>query len=261
MRSHIPRFLLLFLSSLISIAVFSPSGNAQDSQLPSPCPVISVSCPDSLLKIDKDIIFHATVNGGEPKITPIFNWSISDGRIFKGQGTNTVTVRTDSSCPTMTATVEIGGLAAGCARSASCTTCIHCCGGLLPEARKIDDFGDINCEDEMARLDNFAVQLNNEPGATGYVIFYGGRLYNRRLARRGEGEARASRIKRYLTENRGIDAGRVVEVNGGYRESWSAELWIAPSGAAAPTPTPTLKIKEIKFRRGKIGKREYNCGV
>jgi hypothetical protein len=258
MRSRGRLFLSAVLAPLIGIAIFSYSGNAQERQLPFPCPVISVSCPDSVLKTDKNIIFHATVNGGEPKITPTFYWSSSDGRITKGQGTNAVTVRIDGPCPITTATVEIGGFAAGCARTASCTTCIDCCGGLIPDARKIDEFGNINCEDEMAHLDMFALQLNNEPGSTGYVIFYGGRLYNRRLARRGEAEARAGRIKKYLVESRGIDAGRVVMVTGGYRNNWGAELWIAQAGSAPPTPTPTLKIKDIKFRRGKIGKREYN---
>ena len=97
--------------------------------------------------------------------------------------------------------------------------------------------------------------------AQGYVIFYGGRSYHGRLARRGESEARVNRIKKYLLKNRGIDVGRIVMINGGYRERWGAELWIAPFGTQSPTPTPTLGIKDMKFRRGKIRKGEYNCGV
>ena len=48
--------------------------------------------------------------------------------------------------------------------------------------RKFDEFGDLNCEDEMARLDNFAIQLQNSSSDTGYIIFYGGRRFRGRSA-------------------------------------------------------------------------------
>src|SRR6266536_2529177 len=38
--------------------------------------------------------------------------------------------------------------------------------------RKFDEFGDIKCEDEMARLDNFAIQLLHDTTTTGVIIFY-----------------------------------------------------------------------------------------
>ena len=175
MTSHIPRFLLVFISSLTSIAILVPSGNAQERELPSPCPVVSVSCSDICPKPNETATFHANISGEVAKITPEFSWSVSSGTIIRGQNTGAVTV-TAENCGGMTATVNVAGLGPGCAGVASCTTSTHCC-GWIPEARKVDEFENINCEDEMARLDNFAVQLNNEPGSTGYVIFYGGRLY------------------------------------------------------------------------------------
>lgn len=137
------------------------------------------------------------------------------------------------------------------------------------EARKFDEFADVRCEDEKARLDNFANELQNDPGAQGYIVFYGGRRQqhptrpNARLAlpRRGEAEARAARLKPYLHDNRGIDSERIVVVKGGYRDEWAAELWIVPKGANPPVPTPTVKPQEMRFRRGRIKKRDYECGV
>jgi hypothetical protein len=132
-------------------------------------------------------------------------------------------------------------------------------------AKELDKFGSICCEDEMARLDNFAVHLQQEPEAQGYIIFYEGRryssCYNRRarIPRRGEAVARAARLKPYLTDRRGLDAKRVIIINGGYRQEWEAELWIVPKGAEPPKPTPTLEMKDVKFRKGRIGKREYEC--
>jgi hypothetical protein len=133
------------------------------------------------------------------------------------------------------------------------------------KTKEFDKFGSICCEDEMARLDNFAVHLQNEPEAKGYIIFYEGRRYascnNRRplMPRRGEAAARAARMKPYLTDARGLDPQRVIIINGGYREEWTAELWLVPKGAEPPKPTPTLRAKDIKFRKGKIGRREYEC--
>jgi hypothetical protein len=137
------------------------------------------------------------------------------------------------------------------------------------EARKFDEFGDVCCEDEKARLDNFANELQNNPEVQGYIVFYGGKRHKYpychssrlMLPRRGEAEARAARLKPYISETRGIDPHRIMVVNGGYHDQWAAELWIVPKGANPPVPTPTVKPQEIRFRRGRIKRRDYECGV
>lgn len=142
-------------------------------------------------------------------------------------------------------------------------------GTTYSEARKVDEFKDVSCEDEKARLDNFANELQNNPDAQGYILVYGGKRHpyparhNSSLAlpRRGEAEARAARLKPYLHDSRGIDSNRIVVINGGYRDRWAAELWVVPKGANPPAPTPTVNPHEIRFRRGRIKKRDYECGV
>ena len=125
------------------------------------------------------------------------------------------------------------------------------------EARKFDEFGVINCEFEMAKLDNFVIVLQNEPTATGYIIYYEGRRYGKKLPRVGEAEARAVRMRPYLIDQRGLSPERLVMINGGFREFFTAELWIAPGGATAPAATPTLRRRDIKYRRGKVTSREF----
>lgn len=151
-----------------------------------------------------------------------------------------------------------------------CVIVVNAHVGTVPsEARKFDEFADVNCEDEKARLDNFANELQNNPDLQGYIVFYGGKRHQNPtyhnsglvLPRRGEAEARVARLKPYMSDSRGIDANRIVVVNGGYREQWAAELWIVPKGANPPTPTPTVKPQEIRFRRGRIKKSDYECGV
>lgn len=151
-----------------------------------------------------------------------------------------------------------------------CVIVVNAHVGTAPsEARKFDEFADVNCEDEKARLDNFANELQNNPNVQGYIVFYGGKRYQNPtyhnsglvLPRRGEAQIRVARLKPYMHDTRGIDFNRIVVVNGGYREQWAAELWIVPKGANPPVPTPTVKPQEIRFRRGRIKKRDYECGV
>ena len=122
-----------------------------------------------------------------------------------------------------------------------------------------DTFGDINCEDEWARLDNFAIQLQNNPREKGYIIFYGGRLFRGRLPRRGEAAARSARMKPYLVNVRGIPSAQVIVVDGGYQESWTAELWIVPPGATPPVPFFLIPKSKIKFGKGRVTARHFRC--
>ncbi|HXI25780.1 MAG TPA: hypothetical protein VNG71_18125, partial [Pyrinomonadaceae bacterium] len=84
-------------------------------------------------------------------------------------------------------------------------------------------------------MDNFAIQLQNEPQSKGVIIFYGGQTFRGRLPKRGEAEARAARLKPYLVQRRGIPAEQIVVINGGYAKEWRASLWIIPPGLSMPT--------------------------
>lgn len=128
-----------------------------------------------------------------------------------------------------------------------------------PTISKFDEFGDINCDDEYARLDNFGVQLQNTPSAQGYIIFYGGRRFRSRLPRVGEAAARAGRLKPYLVSRRGIPAERVIVINGGYRESFQIDLWIVPLGSVPPEPSSTLPAVRSSLEKAKSINASFNA--
>jgi hypothetical protein len=48
---------------------------------------------------------------------------------------------------------------------------------------KIDEFGKISCEDEMARLELLGAELRKNSALQGYIIIYGGRRGPRNLWR------------------------------------------------------------------------------
>lgn len=132
---------------------------------------------------------------------------------------------------------------------------------LPPKPRKFEEFGDVNCEDEMARLDSLALELQNSPTVKGLMIFYGGRRFRGQLPKRGEAGARAARVKTYLVQRRGIPKSQFIVIDGGYKEEFQVEIWVVPPGAAAPAPTPTVPVKDIKFQKGKATARQFRCEI
>ena len=89
----------------------------------------------------------------------------------------------------------------------------------------IDRYGNISWEDEKARLDNFAIQLLNEPNQVGYIIVNVGLV-----SCKGEAQSRAARAKRYMVHVRGVPENRIIWRDIGYRESFEVTLWIVPLG-------------------------------
>jgi hypothetical protein len=211
---------------------------------PPPCPNVTVSCA-SEVDPGQPITYTASVNGGDSSMSPTYNWSVSAGTISSGQGTSTITVDTTNlGGQTVTATVQIGGADPSCTGTASsCSTSVR---NPIPPATKFDEYGNIRFNDEKARLDNYAIQLQNAPGSAGTIIVYGGC--------EGEAQTRGDRAKDYLVNTRGIEASRITVVDAGCREDLSVQLWVVPQGAAAPTPeagtvSPCPPCKRTPTRR------------
>ena len=213
---------------------------------PPPCPVVSVSCPTDV-EPNQPITFTASVSGGAAGATWTYNWSVSAGTISSGQGTSTITVDTNGlSGQSVTATVSIGGADPSCTgTTASCTTSVKVA---PPPARKFDEYGNIRFNDEKARLDNYAIQLQNEPGSQGTIIVYGSCA--------GEAQQRGDRAKDYLVNTRGIEAGRITVVDGGCRADLTVQLWVVPQGAAAPTVDTSGAIEPCpECKKGRAPRR------
>lgn len=108
----------------------------------------------------------------------------------------------------------------------------------------------------MARLDNYAVELQNDASAQAVVIVYGGR----HGTRRDEVQARMAYAKHYLVVYRGINRAHIKVFNGGFRESLTTELYLIPAGADAKLLiSPTVSGKGVRFKRGKVSSRIRAC--
>lgn len=195
---------------------------------PPTCPSIILSCPDSAPS-SGPVTFTANVSGIPANITPVYNWTVSAGTIISGQGTRTIQVDTAGlGGQAIRATLDVAGFNLTCA--ATCTVQVP----VLPlYPNKFDEFPNIKFDDEKARLDNYAIQLQSDPRSQGYIIIYPGAR-----DRQGDAQRRASRARDYLINTRGIDAARINVLTGGQRPEQTVELWLVPNGATPPTPQP-----------------------
>ncbi|HKS29242.1 MAG TPA: hypothetical protein VJS44_15545 [Pyrinomonadaceae bacterium] len=194
---------------------------------PPTCPSIVISCPDTV-RVGQSITFTANVTNLATGITPVYQWTVSEGTITGGQGTTSITVDTTGiTGRPVNARLSVGGFNLDC--TAQCTTQIP----FIPESRKFDEFGDIARDDEKARLDNFAIQLQQEPEAQGYIFVYTG---TGRRIRADYAQRRTERIRDYLLNSRGIAASRIIILQGSPRSEPTVELWISPPGATPPAP-------------------------
>jgi hypothetical protein len=207
---------------------------------PPPCATISVSGPASARSTETSTV-TANVSGAPGAVS--YNWTVSCGSIISGQGSPTITID-NSRCAgnSVTATVEVGGLAPECPNTKSVTYDVA--PPPVKEPSKIDEFSNIQRNDDKARLDNLVIALQQDPTAQGVVIIYG-----------NCGNSAATRWKfqqNYMVNLRGVEASRLTFIDGGCKEKLTTELWVVPQGANSPTAqggTPCSPCKRGKGRR------------
>jgi hypothetical protein len=194
---------------------------------PPTCPNVGVVCPDRVVD-GEPVTFTSNIGGGSGNIAPIYNWTVSAGTIIDGQGTKIIHVDTKGLAgQSLTAKLSMGGYTLDC--SATCTVNFP----VPVERKKFDEFPNIARNDEKARLDNYAIALQNDPTATAYVIVYPGQR-----GRANEVQQHTTRIVDYLVNSRGINGTRVVTLVGPPRDALLVELWLCPQGAKPPAITP-----------------------
>lgn len=213
------------------------------AQTSDKCQLVSLEVPAKEVDAGMSIVFRAKLNTIIPTAKPEFKWEITAGTITTGEGTPSITVDTTGlGGQSIEATVSVSGVSTICSTSATQTVAVV--QGGVGCQMPLDEFGDINFEDEKARLDNFAIQLANYEGATGSIIVFAGRTTYEH-----EAEERLKRAKDYLVNVRNIEANRVITVDGGYREGFQVFLFIIPPGANPPSLESNVSPTEIELTK------------
>jgi hypothetical protein len=216
-----------------------------------PAPVVTSPCPypvsllvDAEVNEGQIITFNAdTAYSGTSPLN--YHWSVSpvEAKILSNRENQITVDSTGFGGQRITATlvVDDGSGEAACRQTAQASTLVRPPERRERPSRQFDVCCSCSFDDQKARLDNLAVELQADPTAMTYVIAYGGRT-----SRIGQGDLLGARARDYLAANRGIDQSRITVINGGFREEDCVELWIIPSGATPPQPTPTVQAGDVR---------------
>lgn len=121
------------------------------------------------------------------------------------------------------------------------------------EARQIDEFSDVFCEDYLARMDNLLVNAQENLDSTVYIFVYEGKekSYKGKLLNptRGSAKAKIDSMKKYISNVKNFSLENFSFVEAGFRENSTVEFWIVSKGVEPPKIKPTLD--KIKYRKGK----------
>jgi hypothetical protein len=208
------------------------------AQSPQKCGIVGIDGP-SQLDPGSPLVLKARITGTIHTTKPEFKWTVSVGTITTGQGTDEITVDTVGlGGQEVTATVELLGAPES---AASQTTRVNLPGIVCGLA--FDQYGDIKFEDEKVRLDNFAIQLMNQPQSSGSIMMSAGQE-----TFENETTERLSRAKAYLVDVREIDPNRIVIVDCGFSQDLSIHLYVVPLGATFPQCSNSDEVPFSKVR-------------
>jgi hypothetical protein len=225
----------------------------------NPCPYpVNVSAPVSVNDGDLIIFTSDVAYGGSAPLS--YTWTVSpaEARIVSGGGTATITVDSTglgSQQVNATLVVDDGSGDAICRQHAQASTSVVPKKPPEVECKPFDQFPSVAFDDDKARFDNLAIELQNAPDSQAYIIIYAGRT-----SRTGQADALGKRTMDYLVTQRGVDARRITIVNGGYRDTDFIEIWVCPPGAKTPQATPTVQPGDAKPSRERARPRRPRRG-
>jgi hypothetical protein len=203
-----------------------------------PCPYdVRVDAPERIR--EGDLVTFAAFNRVSGATPLNYRWRVypESARITSGLGTPAITVdSTGLGGQTISAELDVTDdvYGATCFQKNAVKTTVEKI--VVPQPEKIlcDEFESRTFDDDKARLDNCAIQVQNNPDSQLYIIVYQG---TDRISRtRNTAEKLGKRTLDYLVKARGIDPRRIQIVQGGTRPKTTFQLWIVPPGATLPVP-------------------------
>ncbi|MDQ3666095.1 MAG: hypothetical protein M3410_05740 [Acidobacteriota bacterium] len=214
----------------------------------SPCPFpINLSAPSAVN--DGEVITYTADTTYQGSLALNYTWTVSpsNAKVLGGAGTPTISVDSTGLAGQRilaTLVVDDGSGEPTCRQTAQISTFIPALPPRENPAREFDVCCNCSFDDQKARLDNLAVELQNDQSTTTYIFAYGGRT-----SRVGQADRLGARARDYLVRQRGIAPARIIVLNGGFREEDCVELWIVPSGAPLPQPRPTVQAGDVRRPR------------
>ncbi|HUF04616.1 MAG TPA: hypothetical protein VMM38_10635 [Aridibacter sp.] len=208
------RILILF-AILASVSICS--GQVVTSN--EDCPTVVIAGPLVAVKDGDTAIFTALLTGDFDRKKIAYQWSLDNGQIVSGQGTDEINV-TVSGKPT--ATVNVSGFEEGCNGTVSLPAPY---GDVKPSVIFFDEFGKVKDKLLERRIAALVDTLRRNPTTYALIITYG----SADAVRKREIEIRDLA----LGISSSIDPLRIVFANGGVEKDVRTRVWIVPPGVDA----------------------------
>ncbi len=211
----------------------------------SPCPYpVVISAPGQVSEGEIVTYTSDVTYGGTAKLNYAWRVSPANARIISGAGTPTITVDSTGLAGeriTAALVVDDGSADTVCRQTAQASTFVPPHEKRAIEGREFDTCTNCTFDDQKARLDNLAIELQSDPTTATYIFAYSGRT-----SPIGQADRLLARSRDYLVSQRGIDASRIILSNGGFREEDAVEIWLVPRGATPPKPSPTVQARDAR---------------
>lgn len=198
-----------------------------------PCPYdFRLEGPEKIM--EGDLVTFAAINSGTAPIPLRYAWKVTNGRVTNGLNTPTITVDSVGMAGrTINAELDVNDEVYDnkCRQVISVPTEV----GSLPPPIKpytCDEFMAKSADDDKARFDNCAIQVQNTPDAQLYIIIYPGT--DKLSTTRNTYDNLSKRTMDYLVKTRHVDPRRVTIVRGSSTQRTTYQLWIVPPGAQPP---------------------------
>jgi hypothetical protein len=208
----------------------TPTPTPVQTPTPIPCPTVKIEA-QSKIKAGETITFTANIVGQlPPNSSPVYRWRIVTDGVYQtsSNGTPVFTVQTDNTSPgNLTVEVNVSGIE-GCPVLTDSTNIVITT--IIIPAR-IDDWDQrLSVNEEKARLSSLNDQLQQNPGAQGFLI-----VYRKCGTSATQTRNRLNRIRQSLRGLR-FDLSRYTLVDGGCKDTLTVQAFLVPDGAAPPVP-------------------------
>ncbi len=215
--------------------------NVYERPIPRPCPYdMRVDGPASVMEGDlatftaRNIAAISSIEEADLS----YDWRVQNGTVTSGFGTESITVDT-TGLGGRTLLVELvvtdGVYDASCRQRIAIDTEVRRFPKEKPPVYLLfDEFPFRAFDEDKARMDNLAIELQNDPNMQGYIIMYQGT--DKRSQTSGDVGKLSQRALNYLVKTRGVDPSRIQIVRGGTRPTTTYQFWLIPPGAELPVP-------------------------
>lgn len=201
-----------------------------------PCPYnFHLDGPEKVMEGDQ--VIFAAINSGTAPIPIRYDWKVSPNnlKVVNGLGTPTITIdSTGMGGRTINAELDVNDDVYDnkCRQVISVPTEVGKVVIPEPTAYICDEFEAKNRDQDKARFDNCAIQVQNTPNSRLYVFIYPGT--DKLSTSKNTYERTSKTMLDYMVKNLHLDPSRIDMIKGGTRERTTYQIWVVPPGAKLP---------------------------